>query len=122
MKVCGQLFANFISLLPLAVAGGKAGVLFAGLGIINSNSADSWNTDGLDFRITNSWILSGSQICSTCIFSPVDDLRKFLRDYLPSIEYNGIKISRLFIATALEDIVCRIDSTHSAALVCQVIA
>lgn len=105
-KVCGHLFADFISLFPLAVACGATGSFLSQLGIIDSDSARSWDTDGLDLRVTNSWILGASHLCYNFVSRPTEYLRNFLWSYTPSIEYDDIKISKLFIATSLEDIVC----------------
>lgn len=106
VKVCGNLFANFVSLIPIAAVSGCAGSLLYQLGVMSSSSAKKWDSDGLDLRATSSWILGASQLCYTSVSLPIEYLRKLLWVYTPSIEYDDIKLSKLFIATALEDIVC----------------
>lgn len=106
MKVCGQLFINMFSAIGVVVASGNTGSLLAECGIIEWNSQDIWNTYGWDMSFAhNGWVHHGSQVCDTHITQPIINLRKFLWNSTPSIEYNGLKHSKAFILTALEDVV-----------------
>lgn len=106
-KAVGTAAADFFSMIPVAVVCGKTGNLLNAFGFINKNTAKLLDGTGFNLSVKNPLIRSAAKIFETYLEEPVVNLRDFLFEYTPNLKLGGHNLSRLFVATTLEELACR---------------